>query len=183
MSPSYWAKQGVVIICPFFLFCFSPPHSVVPPSLAFSYFFSLLSFHFPCVNVCLSLSSCLSCLSLPGLSSPAGQSLLLLLSHLHHPPSLIPPTAPLCQPCCPGAVLSLSPHPFSPSSSFDHPPFLHNCMCYCLGLIDSPITNPLPKTHVSLLPFNPSTLLLCLSSSRLISSLFLSQWGSQPGVT
>lgn len=55
------------------------------------------------------------CLSLPGISS-SRQSLLLLL-HLHHPPSL-PPTAALCQHCRPGAAFSSSSHPVT--SSFSH---------------------------------------------------------------
>lgn len=57
---------------------------------------------------------------LPGLSS-SRQSLLLLL-HLHHPPSLLP-TAALCQPCCPGAAFTSSSHPVPSPSSHTLLPF------------------------------------------------------------
>lgn len=62
----------------------------------------------PCPSVLLSVTP--RCRRLSGLSS-SGQPLLLLL-HLHHSPSLLPPTA-LCQPCCTGAALTSSPltHP------------------------------------------------------------------------
>lgn len=60
------------------------------------------------------------CLFLPGLSSSSRQSLLLLL-HLHQPPSLLP-TAALCQPCCPGAA------------SYPIPTLLtHSLLLFCFG--------------------------------------------------